>query len=394
MGNNGICIANALRNISPVYMGDDYAPVIFANIGMSAENGDIRKEITQVKALIRAGVDAIADLTLFNDIEYVQKTLLEYISVPFSSVAAYEIYMEALRQDLKVDSGRFLRVLEDHMLRGVDIITIHATVLKDDRRLLKEASRIIHCTSRGGAMVLEILEKNGYENPFYTHFEDVLALAKRYGACLSLGPTFRPGSVCDAGMDDALHFLELKRMAGLVEKAQKAGVGITIEGIGHASLEKIEQIVPVSKQICHNAPYRVLNVATDIAIGYDHIASAIGSSVAVMHGANSITAITRSEHLGLPKLEEIIEGIRCAKVAAYCGYSARTGNHSRDREMAMARSRSGCIGCSEAALFPDLVAEYIEKNQIQKRDQSCTMCGCGCPFVILNDKKGDDQHGE
>ena len=176
-------------------------------------------------------------------------------------------------------------------------------------------------------------------------------------------------------------------MSKLVKRAQDIGVGIAIEGIGHAPIEFIPQIVPHSKSICYNAAYRVLNVATDIAIGFDHVASAIGSAVAVLHGANSITCVTRAEHLGIPTLADCIEGVQCAKIAAYCGFAGRTGNHNQDQKISIARSQNGCIGCIDATLFPDLVQEYILTHNIQKKDQSCSMCGSCCPYVILANKE-------
>ncbi len=382
-----IKISSSVRGVKPIYMGDDCFPIIFSNIGMSTECDSFSRELSKVRAVVAGGADAVSDLTLIGDIEDEQKRMLESVSVPFASVAAYEAFSKARGSEGKIRAEDFIRVFEKQAERGVDIITLHATVFSSDNEELGRGKRIIPCTSRGGAMMLELMRKGGYENPFYTYFDDIISVCKKYGTCISLGPTYRPGSVVDAEFSDNPHFTELYRMAKLAKKATDAGVGIAVEGIGHAPLDKIPDLVKEAKRITGNVPYRVLNVATDIAIGFDHVSSAIGSSVAVQYGADSITAVTRSEHLGIPTEVDLVEAVRSAKVAAYCGYSARTGIRKRDEEMSRARAERGCIGCSEAALFPELVSEYIEKNGIEKKDASCTMCGDCCPFVILG-KKG------
>ena len=383
-----IRISSSVRNVKPVLMGADHFPVVFSNIGMSSADAPLVGEIERLRAVIAAGADAVSDLTLVGDIAYEQQKMLECSPVPFASVAAYEVY-SPVRTALSVPHPEdFIRVFEAQAARGVDIITLHATARTGDLSSLDSYGRLIPCTSRGGAMMLELMEKGGYDNPYYSYFEDVLKICKRYRTCISLGPCYRPGSVVDAGEEDALHFAELARMGELVAVAQAAGVGIAIEGIGHAPINKIPTLVSMARSITHGAPYRVLNVATDIAMGFDHVSSAIGSSVAVQYGADSITAVTRSEHLGIPTLPDLVEAVRSARVAAHCGYVARTGDLSRDEQMARARHERGCIGCSEAALFPELVSEYIEKNRVVKKDESCTMCGDFCPFVILK-KKGD-----
>ena len=385
-----IRISSAVRNVKPVYMGADHFPVVFSNIGMSSADAPLCGELERLRAVIDAGADAVSDLTLVGDIAYEQQRMLEAASVPFASVAAYEVYSPSRTALALPHPEDFLRVFEAQAARGVDIITIHATARKGDLASLDSHGRLIPCTSRGGAMMLELMEKGGYENPYYEYFDDVLAICRRYRTCISLGPAYRPGSVADAGVEDALHFTELLRMGELVGRAEAAGVGITIEGIGHAPINRIPVLVTRAREITGLAPYRVLNVATDIAMGFDHVSSAIGSSVAVQYGADSITAVTRSEHLGIPTLPDLVEAVRSARVAAYCGYAARRDDFSRDAEMARARNARGCIGCSEAALFPELVSEYIEKNRIIKKDESCTMCGDCCPFLILK-KKGDTQ---
>ena len=262
------------------------------------------------------------------------------------------------------------------------MITIHATVFKEDRTLIDNSSRLISTTSRGGMLMLKLMEQNGYENPFYTHFDEILNICKEYDVCLSLGPCYRPASVCDCALNDELILLELERMGELCKKAIDKGVGITIEGIGHAPINMIEPMIKLAKKMCHNVPYRVMTVSTDIALGYDHIASAIASANAVYHGADSVTAVSRSEHLGIPSFEESMEAVKCAKVAIYSGYIARTGDVKRDRIMSNAREKNGCIGHVPSTLFPN---EPLKTNK--RKNKACSMCGTYCP---LNELHGDD----
>jgi phosphomethylpyrimidine synthase len=249
--------------------------------------------------------------------------------------------------------------------------------------MLKESKRIIPCISRGGSMMLEILKNNEYENPYYAHLDDILNIAEKYGVCISIAPCYRTGTVCDCLIEDELYALEIERMSEIVKKAQEKNVSIMIEGIGHASIDRIPSIIAKAKSICHNVPYRVLTVATDIALGYDHIASAIASAVAVQNGANSITCITRSEHIGLPSIEDIKEAVVTAKIAAHCGFSARTGDFRQDMEMSIARANNGCIGQIDASIYRGgaFVALSKHNNRINK---ICDMCGRYCPFEIMN----------
>ena len=230
--------------------------------------------------------------------------------------------------------------------------------------------------------MLKMMEKNNYENPFYTHFDEILDICKKYDVCISLGPCYRPASVCDCDPNDELTLLELKRMGLLCKRAIDKGVGITIEGIGHAPLNLIKPMIELAQQMCYDVPYRVMTVSTDIALGYDHIASAIASANAIYNGASSVTAVSRMEHLGIPTYEDTLEAIKAAKVAIYSGYIARTNDLKKDKVMSVAREVSGCIGHIPSTLFPN---EPLKTNK--RNNKSCSMCGEYCP---LNELNGDD----
>ena len=374
-------IKNKLRSIQPVVMDADHFPVIVSNVGVSSVTDDLATELEKARVAAQAGADVISDLSLVEQVESVQLQYLSTIDKPFSAVSVYETF--CARKDGKApDAEQFLRDFEKQAMRGIDLLTIHATVFREDVTYLKDSGRHIPTTSRGGAMMLRCMRSGGYENPYYTGFDDLLKIAKKYDVCLSLGPMYRPGSVWDCQYENDLHLLELSRMGQLVAKAQAAGVGIAVEGIGHAPLSAIGQLVAEGKHRCGNAPYRVLTVSTDTAMGYDHIASAIASAEAVRHGADSITCVTRSEHLGLPTVEDVRESVICARIAAESGYRARKQAFPRDAQVSAARSQYGCGAVSEGFLFN---AEAARKDPKAYRGRSCGMCGDFCPFLILEE---------
>ena len=379
-------IGSKIRNVKKVELSELAYPVLFAHVGVGDYTDiDLAIEIERkkIKGVLEVGADIICDVSMSDNIPYVHKKLLEGFDVPFGTVSIYEAYISSEKNDLKLAEEEFIRLFKEEVLRGFDIITIHATVFKEDRSLIDSSNRLIPTTSRGGMLMLKMLEANGYENPYFMHFDEILDICKEYDVSLSLGPCYRPASICDCKVDDNLILLELERMGILCKKAIDKGVGITIEGIGHAPLNLIEPMIKLAKDMCHNVPYRVMTVSTDIALGYDHISSAIASANAIYHGADSVTAVTRSEHLGIPTYEEVIEGIKAAKVAIYSGYIARTGDMRRDKIMSKAREASGCIGHIPSTLFPN---EPIKINK--RKNKACSMCGPYCP---LNDLSGDDE---
>ena len=373
-----IKISGNIRKVAPIYVGADYAPSIIASVGASDVNDSLSLEIEKAKKAEELGASIVTDHTLLDNIEYIQKKIAQEISIPFSAIPVYEAAVRARKNKGVIDSQEMIRIIEAQALRGVDILTLHATAFKDDRELLKETKRIIPCTSRGGTMMLEILAKSGEENPYWTYFDDVLNIAQKYNLTLSLGTCFRPASVYDCANNNELYFIEMQRMGELVRRADAKGVGVIIEGVGHAPLNCMESIVKNTKEICSNAPYRVLTGATDIALGYDHIASAISSASAVYYGADMITCVSRSEHIGLPSIADLEEAIIAAKIAAYVGYSSRTNDFERDKVMSMARNKLGCGGQIEAAIYPEGARQALRSRKYINGKKECSMCGDFC----------------
>lgn len=372
-------IRNKVRNIAEKYMDQSHFPLIFSNVGISSQQDSLLDELQKAQAAVLAGADAISDLSLSSNIDVIQKRFIEVLDVPFSSVPIYESFCDYLFDKKSITPEAIVNTAINQIRRGVDVVTLHATVLKADRALLGTSQRLIPSTSRGGTMMLKLMTLNNFENPYYVYFDEILDAARNYHACISLGPMYRPASVWDCQYKNDLHFLELSRMTELITRAKEKGVGIAIEGIGHAPMNLIENLVANAKKICLNVPYRVLTVSTDTAMGFDHVASAISSALAIYYGADSLTCVTRKEHMGLPNVDDIKESVYAAKVAAQSGFSARQKNFQKDYDVSLARSKDGCCAMSDSFLFRDLIAQWDKGNH---KGKSCGMCGDFCPFLI------------
>ena len=377
-------IKNNLKDIEPIFIGDEFCPVIFTHVGCSEDIENIEINIKDAKEkiqlAIQAGTNAICDVSINKKIPYIQVCLMKDLTIPFGAVSIYETYISLESNSEKINEQYFIKIIEEECLRGIDVLTLHATVLLEDDVLIKKSKRLIPSTSRGGVLMLELMKKYNIENPYYTCFEEILSIVKKYDVAISLGPMYRPASVCDCKIED-LHYIELLRMQKLCRIALDNGVNIMIEGIGHAPINRIEEMIKTAKSLCYNVPYRCMVVSTDISIGYDHVSSAIASALAIYYGADSITCVTRKEHLGIPSQEDTYEGVMVAKVAVHSGYSARTNDFTLDRAMTISRKKQGCIGNPSYALFPKLIEKYVQD------ERKCSMCGSYCPLVKQKEEK-------
>jgi phosphomethylpyrimidine synthase len=291
---------------------------------------------------------------------------------------------------LRMDPHEALDLIEEQAERGVTLITVHATATLEALEAHAGCGRTILTTSRGGAAIANAISHTREQNVYWDHFDDILSIAEKCNITLSLGSTYRPGSICDATLTDPLYWGEIKRMAQLVERAISRRIPIMVEGIGHAPVHRMAEIIGQSKAICHNVPYRVLSVGTDIALGYDHIASAIAITVAGLSGADLATAITAAEHLGQPSLEEVIEGVVAAQIAAHCADLARLGDFSADFNMSQARCRLGCRGLLDYAIYPEGARKALASHRRGIEEQGCAMCGDACALLQSINKTWSD----
>ena len=360
--------------------GDDEPPKVLASVGATAREDSIAAEVEKAKTAERYGADIVIDHTLTPNHAEVQRRILGETNLPLSAIAVYDMASLVEYSGKKFfTEDDVLRGIEAKAQMGVDMLTVHASVRKEDIVYFKKSDRTIPCTSRGGTMVLENIMRCGKENFYWTHFGEILALAKKYRLTLSLGAVYRPASIADAVLHNDMYWEEIGRNAELVKRAQECGVDIMVEGIGHCPIDLIPEVVQKSVSVCHGAPYRVLTVATDSALGFDHVSSAIASATAVAAGASFVTAVSRSEHLGLPTEKEMAEAVISAKIAAHCGYLPRSKDRRLDDRMAQARRERGCRGAIEGAIVPQMTEEALKKHK-QSDGKRCTMCG---PFCAL-----------
>ncbi|MCR4874742.1 MAG: phosphomethylpyrimidine synthase ThiC [Clostridia bacterium] len=370
-------IGNIKRNNKLIFDTNGH-PLVLASIGASQTEDSIEEEVRKAVMAEKYGADIIIDHTLTPNHYVLQKRVLESTNIPVSSIAVYDLASMKLFNNKKAfNKDDVINGIKSKAELGIDLMTIHAGVLYEDINYFKNNGRIISCTSRGGTMVIKNMMETHEENYYWTCFDEILDIAKQYNITISLGTTFRPANISDAVNMNEMYWKEVERNAVLVKKAQGKGVNIMVEGIGHCPIDMIPDVVKKTKKICHDAPYRVLTVATDCALGFDHVSSAIAASAAVMAGANCITAVTRSEHLGLPRFEDVKEAITSARIAAHCGYIARTHDYSKDIAMAKERNEVGCKGAIDKSIIPEITKEELKKCKIDD-EKKCTMCGSFC----------------
>jgi thiamine biosynthesis protein ThiC len=369
------------RLAKPCGIGKGLKTKINANIGTSKDSSSIADEIKKMDLAIASGADAIMDLSTGARIEETRERILSRSKVPVGTVPIYEMVINGLKKYGSISDITFdemFAVLEKQAREGVDFFTIHAGVTKKALAVLKKNPRLLDIVSRGGAFLAEWIITNGKENPFYENFDSIIDLAKRYDITLSLGDGLRPGSILDA--TDKPQLTELVTLGELQRRALKKGVQVMIEGPGHVPIDQIEANVILEKSICNGAPFYVLGpLVTDIAPGYDHITSAIGGAIAGSAGADFLCYVTPAEHLRLPSLADVKDGVIASKIAAHAADIAKGVKGSIDKDIAISKARAARDWKKQFALAIDPVKpmEY-RKSSKPGMDDVCTMCGEYC----------------
>lgn len=366
-------------------IGHGLTTKINANIGTSKGSSDIRTELNKMDAAIDLGADTIMDLSTGTKIAKTRKAIMSRSRVPVGTVPIYEIIINGLKKygaikDITVDD--MFSVLESQAKDGVDFFTIHAGVLMDTVQTLKKRPRILDIVSRGGAFLAQWMIENNKENPFYTNYDRVLDIAKRFDVTISLGDGLRPGSIADA--TDGPQLMELSTLGELRKISVKRGVQIIIEGPGHVPLNQVETNVLLQKELCGGAPFYVLGpLVTDIAPGYDHITAAIGGALAAGKGADYLCYVTPAEHLRLPTIDDVKEGVIASKIAAHAGDIAKGLRGSMDRDIAISRARRARNWSEQFRLAIDNVKpkRYRLSSHPDIKD-ACTMCGEYCSIKV------------
>jgi len=379
------CNANH-KNLQPLAVGKGLSVKINANIGTSEALFDIDFELEKLKTAIDAGAHSVMDLSTGGDIDNVRREIIKNSTVMVGTVPLYQVLVES-KHDKKnafdISEDEIFSAIEKHCHDGVDFITVHCGVTKSIVEELKNEKRIMGIVSRGGSFMAAWILYNNKENPLYDQFDRLLGIAKKYDVTLSLGDGLRPGCLEDA--TDSLQIKELVVLGELVKKAREYGVQVIVEGPGHVPLDQIEANVKLEKSLCYNAPFYVLGpIVTDVAPGYDHITSAIGGAIAAFSGADFLCYVTPAEHLGLPNITDVKEGVIAARIAAHAADVAKGIKNAKNWDLEMSKARKALDWKKQIELAIDLErAAAIRKDRNTDDQECCTMCGSFCAYKMV-----------
>jgi phosphomethylpyrimidine synthase len=389
LANGNIVIpCNINRESTPCAVGDGLSTKINANVGSSSEIEDINNEIEKAIVAVQHGAHAVMDLSTGNHLKQIRKSILEAIDVPVGTVPIYEAGVAArLREKTVIDMTEddMFHAIENQAKEGVDFMTLHCGITRDTVNKLISAKRIMGVVSRGGAFLASWIKHNEQENPLYKNYDYLLEIAYEYDITISLGDGLRPGCLSDA--TDIPQIQELITLGDLVQKARDADVQCMVEGPGHVPMDQIAANMKIQKTICKGAPFYVLGpIVTDMAPGYDHITSAIGGAIAAFSGANFLCYVTPAEHLSIPGLEEVKEGVIASKIAAQAADVAKGLNSAWENEKKMSHARRNFDWEKQFELsFDSEKSKKFRKNCSVEEDDMCSMCGEYCALRLARD---------
>jgi phosphomethylpyrimidine synthase len=377
-------------SLDPHGIGAGLSTKINVNLGISRDCFDIETELIKVRRAIELKADAIMDLSSFGKTAEFRRRLLEIAPVAVGTVPVYDAVGFYEKEITEIQAEKFVGIVEQHAKDGVDFMTIHAGLNRAAADRFKNNPRVTNIVSRGGSLLYAWMELTGRENPFYENFNRILDICERYDVTLSLGDALRPGSIQDA--TDASQIQELITLGELTKRAWKRNVQVMVEGPGHMRLDEIQANIILQKKLCHGAPFYVLGpLVTDVAPGYDHITSAIGGAIAAAAGADFLCYVTPAEHLRLPTVTDMEEGIIASRIAAHAADLVKgvTGAAEWDLKMSEARAALNWEQMFNLALDPAKARRYREESKPQAED-TCTMCGKICAVRTMNQfvKKG------
>ena len=341
-------------------------------------------ELKKVKMAIDFGCEAIMDLSNYGKTNTFRTKLVEMSPAMIGTVPMYDAIGYLEKDLLEISAKDFLTVVEAHAKEGVDFMTIHAGINRRAVEAFKRQGRLMNIVSRGGSLLFAWMEMTGNENPFYEYYDDVLEILREYDVTISLGDALRPGCIADS--TDAGQISELIELGNLTKRAWEKDVQVMVEGPGHMAMNEIEANMKLQKRLCHNAPFYVLGpLVTDIAPGYDHITSAIGGAIAAASGADFLCYVTPAEHLRLPDVDDVKEGIVASKIAAHAADIAKGIPNARDidNKMSEARHRVDWDDMFKYAIDPEKAKRYFESVPPEDR-HTCSMCGKMCAVRTTN----------
>ena len=372
-------------DLIPCGVGEGLSTKVNANIGTSSDFGNVDTELEKLRVAVAAGADTVMDLSTGGDITAIRRAIIAASSCAIGTVPIYQAGIEAIEKHgaiVKMTVDDIFTAIEDNARDGVDFITVHCGVTRAAIARLKQQGRVTDVVSRGGAFMVGWMLHNDCENPLYEHYDRLLDISREYDVTLSLGDGMRPGSLADA--TDRTQVEELLTLGELVQRAQEAGVQVMVEGPGHIPLDQIETNVRLQKAVCKGAPFYVLGpLVTDIAAGYDHITGAIGGAIAAISGADFLCYVTPSEHLAIPDIDDVREGVIATRIAAHAADIVKgvKGAAERDRQMALARKRLDWDEQARLSLDPERFGRVHRERA--STGAACSMCGQYCAMDLV-----------
>lgn len=372
------------KSLNPEGVGSMLRTKINVNLGVSKDCANYDEEMKKVNAAVSMGAEAIMDLSSHGDTIPFREKLVAECPAMIGTVPVYDSVIHYQRDLATITAKEFLDVIKLHAEEGVDFVTLHCGITRRTIEQIKKHNRKMNIVSRGGSLVFAWMSMTGEENPFYEYYDEILEICREHDVTISLGDACRPGCLADAG--DVAQIEELVTLGELTKRAWNAGVQIMVEGPGHVPLDQVEANMKIQQSICMGAPFYVLGpIVTDIAPGYDHITSAIGGAVAAMSGAAFLCYVTPAEHLALPNIDDVKQGIMASKIAAHAADVAKHIPHAieRDNMMADARRNFEWDKQWELSLDPE-TAKKIRESRAPESEDTCSMCGKFCAVRSMN----------
>lgn len=357
---------------------------INVNLGISGDAKNYDIEMQKVDMAIKFGAEAIMDLSNYGKTNTFRKELVAKSPAMIGTVPMYDAIGYLDKDLLEISAQDFLKVVKAHAEEGVDFMTIHAGINRRAIEAFRREGRKMNIVSRGGSLLFAWMMMTGNENPFFEYYDEVLEILREYDVTISLGDALRPGCLADAS--DAAQISELIELGNLTKRAWEKDVQVMVEGPGHMAMNEIAANMIMEKKICHGAPFYVLGpLVTDIAPGYDHITSAIGGAIAAASGADFLCYVTPAEHLRLPDVDDVKEGIIASKIAAHAADIAKgvKGARDIDDKMAAARHKMDWDEMFEIALDGEKARRFFEQTPPADR-HTCSMCGKMCAVRTTN----------
>lgn len=385
-GEAAIPANHAHTSLKPKGIGKAFTIKVNANLGTSLACNDPEMELEKLRVAIKAGADAVMDLSTGGDMEELRREIVRQSTVPVGTVPIYDAAVRAYERTgdpAGFNPIELFDVIEKHCEDGVDFVTLHCGVTRSAVKRVRDTKRTTRIVSRGGSLLATWMEREEQENPLYTGYDQLLQILKKHDVTISLGDGLRPGSLIDA--TDSAQIQELITLGELTQRAWDAGVQVMVEGPGHVPLHEIQANVVLQKSLCKGAPFYVLGpLVTDIAAGYDHITGAIGGAIAGMAGADFLCYVTPAEHLGLPTIQDVHEGVIASKIAAHAVDIAKGKKSAIERDARMSKYRADLDwpGQIEMGLDPDKMKERLaDKLDLEN---VCTMCDKLCAMKVFS----------